>query len=221
MTVACFCWHLLGVLTLLQAVDAAEWIVSADPVSSSLSLRTSAQFVPCNTAYSVLKAQLETSCEDQCWLLHNLVPALSYSRQDNVNPQLSFTDQASLQRSENRLMPHNLITYNQTALNLRAEEVLLRLHCNQSSSCTAEPNSWRVGSLLHQYPHTQGTDTSTDPAKWQRNDCVTMLSTVVTGKSMTASEDQLHSSSTPRSTLVAWLIRIGVIFSLSAVYKLL
>lgn len=221
MTVASFCWNLLGVLTLLQAVDAAEWMVSADPVSSSLSFRTSAQLVPCDTAFSVLKAQVDTSCEDQCWLLHNLVPALTNSRQGFVNPQLSFTHQASLQRSETRLMPENLVTYNHTALNLRAEEVLLRLHCNQSSSCTAEPNSWRLGSPLHQHPHTQGTDTSTDPAKWQRNDCVTMLSTVVTDKSMTASEDQLHSSSKPRSTLVAWLFRIGIILSLSAIHKLL
>lgn len=218
MTFAQCRFTLLGCFATLQAVAADIAIGQVNHVSSVLTLQTDAKATHCDATFAVLTANIRPSCERHCWLISKLTSAATSSSLDHATRDGT---EPSVQQTGTPLSPHNLVVYDAAALQLQSQKLLLELHCNRSSNCTAKPSTWKLEDSLQQPMRMRKDHTTADPVHPSSSDCIAQLKTVVTNNPVSQAKDLLHKRSNSRSALTAWLTRLSVIVSVTAAYKLL
>ena len=208
-------------MTMLHTAAAIRKTSTAVSLLSSLELSTSAHTFPCESSFAVLEAHIDPECEHHCRLLTLIKPAKAADNRPGPAHTQLRSDFYEQQQTDIRLLSTNLVPYNDTAMKAMSEEVLLEVHCSQSSPCTAEPSRWTLGSLQQPF-HIPSDHAASLSAPLESTDCVTRFNTLVTAdKHSKFAEEQGQSSVETRNQLLAWLVRLGTVVSLTAVYKLL
>ena len=206
---------------MLHTAAAIRKTSTAVALLSSLDLSTSAYMLPCEASFAVLEAHIDPNCEHHCRLLSMIKPAKAADIRPGPADFQASSNFHEQQQTDVRLMSTNLIPYNHTAMKAMPEEVLLEVHCSQSSLCTAEPSRWALGSLQQPF-HMPSDHAAALSAPLKSTDCVARFNTIITAeKHSKPMEDQGQSSVETRIQILAWLIRLGTVASLTAVYKLL